>query len=34
VRNEPPNLDVVRVGVDLEMALDRVGNAAILIREV
>jgi hypothetical protein len=34
VRNEPPNLDVVRVGVDLEMALDRVGDAAILTREL
>jgi hypothetical protein len=32
VRNEAPNLDVVFVGVDLEMALDGVGDAAILTR--
>jgi hypothetical protein len=34
VRNEPPYLDVVRVGVDLEMTLDRVGYAAILTRDL
>jgi hypothetical protein len=34
VRNEAPNLDVVFVGVDLEMALDRMCDAAILTREM
>ena len=34
VGNEAPDLDVVLVGVDLEMALDRVGDAAILNREL